>query len=291
MTVAIHPTAIVHPGAQLEAGVAVGPYCVVGDRVRIGRGTVLHNHVTVLSGTTLGRDNVVYPYAVLGAEPQDLKYAGGDTELIIGDRNRIREHATIHRGTEIGGRRTVIGNDCLIMVGVHVAHDCIVEDEAVIANGTMLGGHCLVEFGAGIGGGAGIHHFTTIGALSFVGGMARVNMDVPPFVVSEGSPAEPRKINTTALMRRKWPPEQIERLRSAFRLLFRGEDGAIMREAIAKLRGEAGEHARSPFGRCLGAGGVDPVLRLCDFVERMDMGLHGRYRESLRGSPEDRRGR
>jgi UDP-N-acetylglucosamine acyltransferase len=267
VSVKIHPTAVVHSTAQVDEDVSIGPYCVVGANVRIGTGTVLHNHVTIEGPTTVGRENDIYPYAVLGAEPQDLKYRGHDTELIIGDRNKIREHATIHRGTEFGGYKTQIGNDCLIMVGVHVAHDCVIEDEVVIANGSMLGGHCLIEFGAALGGGAGVHHFATVGTLSFVGGMSRITKDVPPYVVVEGSPAEVRKINTTALMRRKWSVEEIERLREAYREIFRTSEEPT-RAAIDRLRAVEGQSRA--------------VIRLCDFVERTHGGVYGRYRELSR---------
>jgi UDP-N-acetylglucosamine acyltransferase len=268
----IHPTAIIHPRAELDPSVHVGPYCVIGEHVRIARGTILHNHVTVQGPTSIGEDNAVYPYAVLGAEPQDLKFQGGETTLLIGNRNKIREHATIHRGTEVGGNRTVIGSDCMIMVGVHVAHDCTIEDQVIIANGSMLGGHCCVEFGAVLGGGVGVHHFATIGTLSFIGGMARVAKDVPPYIVVEGSPAEPRKINTTALVRRKWNAENIERLRIAYRLIFR-EAAIPALVAIEALRNDPEQCAE--------------VHRLCDFVERTQIGVHGRQREHGRG-PTDR---
>lgn len=267
----IHTTAIIHPRAELDSSVYVGPYCVIGEHVRIARGTILHNHVTVQGPSSIGEDNVVYPYAVLGAEPQDLKFQGGETTLIIGSRNKIREHATIHRGTEVGGNRTVIGSDCMIMVGVHVAHDCTIEDQVIIANGSMLGGHCCVEFGAVLGGGVGVHHFATIGTLSFIGGMARVAKDVPPYIVVEGSPAEPRKINTTALVRRKWNAESIERLRIAYRLIFREATIPAM-VAIEALRNDLDQ---SP-----------EVHRLCDFVERTQIGVHGRQREHGRGPTE-----
>lgn len=270
MSTTIHPTAVVHADTELGDGVVVGPYTVIGAGVRVGPGTVLHNHVTVQGPAEIGAENVIYPYAVLGAEPQDLKYEGRDTSLVVGDRNKIREHATIHRGTELGGGRTVIGSDCLLMVGVHVAHDCVLEDEVVIANGSMLGGHCSVEFGATIGGGAGIHHFATVGTLAFVAGMARIAKDVPPYLVVEGVPAEPRKVNTTALMRRRWPTDAIERLRTAFRMIFRAPELTAM-AAIEQLRGEAGQSGA--------------VLRLCDFVERAQIGVHGRHREVQR---EDR---
>lgn len=267
MSTKVHPTAIVDHRAELEDGVEIGPYCVVGPWVRIGADTVLHNHVTIHSNTTLGRENVVYPYAVLGAEPQDLKFQGLATELVIGDRNKFREHCTIHRGTELGGYRTVIGNDCLIMVAVHIAHDCVIEDEVVIANNTMLGGHCHVCFGASMGGGAGVHHFTTIGTLAFVGGMSRINRDVPPYMVVEGTPAEVRKVNTTALARRKWTDDDIERVRHAHKLLFR-EESLPAQTVVEMLRGAPGQP------QC--------VLHLCDFVERAQLGVFGRQKEAER---------
>ncbi len=265
MTPRIHPTAVIHPQAVLAEAVEVGPYCVIGADVSIGAGTVLHNHVTVQGPTRIGQRNAVYPYAVLGAEPQDLKYRGEASELIIGNGNTIREHTTIHRGTELGGRRTVIGDACLIMVGCHIAHDCVIEDQAVLANGTMLGGHCLVEFGAVIGGGVGIHHFTTVSTLSFIAGMARVSRDVPPYLVVEGSPATARKVNSTGLLRRGWSPEAIEHMRACFRLLFR-TPGAPMHAKIEALRRQPDQHAA--------------VMRLCDFLERVELGVHGRHRES-----------
>lgn len=266
MSTRIHPTAVVDRRAQLGDAVEVGAYCVVHAGVTLGEGCVLHNHVTVYPGTTMGRENVCYPYTVLGADPQDLKYAGSATSLVIGARNKFREQVTVHRGTEHGGGVTRIGSDCLFMVGVHIAHDCILEDEVVIANGTMLGGHCLVESGAGIGGAVGVHHFTTIGTLSFIAGMSRVNRDVPPFVMVEGAPAEPRWVNTVALHRREWPANDIERMKEAFRAVF--EEGGTSVDRIAA--------ARSTFRD-------DPrVNRLCDALERTHMGVYGRWRENAR---------
>jgi UDP-N-acetylglucosamine acyltransferase len=266
----IHPTAVIHPKAELDPTVTVGPYCVIGDGVRIGPGTVLHNHVTVQGPAVIGAENEIFPYVVLGAEPQDLKYKGHDTALILGDRNKVREHATIHRGTELGGEKTVIGSDCLIMVGVHIAHDCHIHDHVVIANGTMLGGHCRVEERAGIGGGVGIHHFTTIGRLSFTGGFSRITHDVPPYLVVEGAPAEPRKVNSVALSRAGWDGAHIDRLRAAYRLIFR-QNGIPAADAIDALRRETGQLAA--------------VLELCDFLERVQMGVHGRQAERQRSQP------
>jgi len=274
----IHPTAVVHKAAELADDVSVGPYCVVGDGVRLGAGTVLHNHVTVEGPTVLGEENEVFPYAVLGAAPQDLKYLGHETSLIVGDRNKIREHCTIHRGTEFGGSKTTIADDCLLMVGVHVAHDCRLESGVVIANNSMLGGHCLVEEGATIAGGVGVHHFTTVSRLAFVGGMSRIAKDVAPYVVVEGNPAEVRKLNTVALVRRLWSVEKVEALRSAFRLLYRSPK-LTTRDAIELIREEAAEAAASnaEMGEVF-----EPVLELCGFVERVEAGVHGRYLESRR---------
>lgn len=262
----IHPSAVVDRTAEVDPTASVGPYCVVGRHVVIGPGVVLHSHVSVMERTIVGAGTAVFPFAVLGADPQDLKYRGEETELVIGERNTIREHATLHRGTGVGGGKTTVGNDCLLMVGSHVAHDCVIEDEVILANSVMLGGHCMIEHGAIIAGGAGIHHFATVGRLAFVGGLARISKDVPPFLVVEGNPAEPRKVNTTALVRRLWPVEQVEALRLAYKGLFRGDDP--MTTVIERLRSD---HAQP-----------EPVLALCDFLERMTQGVHGRWRESLR---------
>lgn len=272
----IHPTAVIGEQASIGRGVRIGPYCVIEDGAVVGDGCMLHGHVTVYSSTTLGVENVLYPYAVLGAEPQDLKYHGEDTTLVVGDRNRIREHTTLHRGTEMGGGKTVIGSDCLIMVGAHVAHDCVIEDEVVIANSVMLGGHCLIETGVTIAGGAGVHHFATVGRYAFVGGLARVAKDVPPFVVYEGNPAEPRKLNTTALLRRGWDVDVVEQLRGAYKALFRNPDEP-MQVTMDRLRADPDQPA------C--------VVHLCDFLERMQTGVHGRFLESMRHPAAPRRGR
>ncbi len=271
----IDPTAVVDPSAVVGDGAAIGPYCVLGAGVRVGRGTVLHPHVVVQANTVIGEGNEIFPFAVLGADPQDLKFRGEEAWLEIGDRNVIREHATLHRGTTGGGGVTRIGSGCLLMVGAHVAHDCVLEDGVILANGVMLGGHCVVGSGATVAGAAAVHHFTTIGRLSFVAGLARVVKDVPPFLVVEGSPAEPRKVNTVALTRRGWSDEEVDRVKRAFRSLFRakgdrkpqGEEETV-RQRVARLRAEEA--------------GSEAVVTLCDFVERMGDGVHGRWLETQR---------
>jgi len=260
----VHPTAVVDRRALLGEGVEVGAYSVVHGGAVIGDGCILHNHVTVYGGVTMGRENVLYPHSVLGADPQDLKYRRGDTTLVIGDGNKFREGTTVHRGTEVGGGVTRIGSAGLFMVGAHIAHDCAIEDHVVIANGTMLGGHCLVESGAGIGGAVGVHHFVTVGALSFIGGMSRVTRDVPPYVVVEGAPAEPRSVNTTALGRSGWSVQESDAMKEAFRVLFE-QDGATS-DRIAALRADPRRGAS--------------VLRLCDALERTGRGVYGRWRQA-----------
>ncbi len=260
----IHPTAIIDSTAEIDASVTIGPSCVIGPMVTIGAGCVLHNHITIPSLTTIGRDNEVYPFAVIGADPQDRKFHGEESWCVIGDRNRIREHVTIHRGTGNGGGATRIGNDNLVMVAAHIAHDCQVGNGTTLANQVLLAGHVRVQDGANIGGGAGVHHFVTVGACSFVGGLARVPRDVPPFMILEGNPAEVRAVNSIAMTRLGYPPDQIDAVKDAFKRLFRDNE-ASMREKISELR-------RSYDG-------VPPVRQLCDALEAAARGVHGRALE------------
>lgn len=263
----IHPTAIVDPTAEFAESVRIGPYCVIGPLVRLAAGTALHNHVTIQSHTTLGEDNEIYPFAVLGADPQDRKYRGEEASCIIGDRNRIREHVTIHRGTRNGGGLTVIGSDNLIMVAAHIAHDCHLESHATIANQVMLAGHVRVEDGANIGGGVGVHHYVTVGTCSFVGGLARITKDVPPFMIVEGNPAEVRAVNSIALNRWAYDPAHIEAIKDAYRRLFRDNDLA-MHDKLTELRRDYGH--------------VPAIGRLCDALAATANGVHGRAREATR---------
>lgn len=268
----IHPTAIVDPTARLASGVVVGPYCVIGPDVEIGEGTVLHNHVAVQSFTSIGRDNVFYPFSVIGADPQDRKFRGEKTTLVIGDCNKIREHVTIHRGTGNGGGVTRVGDGNLIMVAVHVAHDCIIGNDICIANQVMLAGHVTIEDGANIGGGAGLHHFATVGACSFVGGLARITKDVPPFMIVEGNPAEVRAINSIAMTRRGYSPEHIEAVKDCYKRLYR-DNGAPMADKIIDLKQQYRD--------------VPAVLHLCEALTAAAEGVHGRARESHR--PDNKR--
>lgn len=263
----VHPTAIIDPKAHLDRDVSVGAYCVIGPNVRIGAGTVLHNHVTVQRDTEIGGDNSIYPYAFIGGDPQDRKYQGEKTALRIGERNVIREMTTIHRGTANGGGITRIGNDCLIMGTVHVAHDCWIGNDVIIANAAMLAGHIRIEDAANIGGGAGLHHFTTVGTCAFVAAMARVPKDVPPYMLVEGSPAEPRKVNDVLLKRRGVANENVEALKDAFKRLYR-DNGAPIADKIVDLRREYLA--------------IPEICRLCDFLVASAEGVHGRALELKR---------
>ncbi len=263
----IHPTAIVNSSAQIASGAEIGPYCIIGPDVRIGEHTVLHNHVTVQSLTAIGSDNILYPYSVIGADPQDRKWRGERATCVIGNQNTIREHVTIHRGTGNGGGVTRIGSDNLIMVAAHIAHDSQVGDHVVIANQVMLAGHVRIEDNANIGGGAGVHHFTTVGTCAFVGGMARIAKDVPPFMIVEGNPAEVRAANTIAMVRGGYRPEHVEAVKDAYKRLYR-DNGAPMADRLAELR--------------LDYPDVPAITRLCDALAAAAVGVHGRALELSR---------
>src|SRR5262245_14587223 len=201
MTIHVEPTAVIDSRAELDDEVWVGPFCVVGPKVRIGRGTHLINGVTVMGRVTIGQDNRVFAGAVLGGDPQDISYRGSDTELVIGDGNVIREGVTINRGSEKEDGVTTLGSHSFIMAGCHIAHDCHVGSRVIMANATLLGGHVHVHDDATISGGVVVHHFSSIGSYSFTGGLTRVLADVPPYMLAEGNPSRPRCINIVALKR------------------------------------------------------------------------------------------
>ncbi len=216
----IHPTALVDAQAQLGEGVDIGPYTVVGPHVAIGPKTIVGAHCVLEGYTTIGSECRGFTGAVIGSIPQDLKYAGEKSELLIGDRNHIREYVTINLGTKGGGGKTVIGSDCLLMAYAHVAHDCLLGDRVVLANSVALAGHILVEDGAIIGGLVGVHQFVRIGTLTMIGGCSRVIQDVPPYSTCVGYPAKVFGLNREGLKRAGVPSETTARLHRAFRALF-----------------------------------------------------------------------
>lgn len=236
MTTLIHPTAVIHPNAELHPTVKVGAYAVIGEKVRVGPGTVIGPHVVLDGRTEIGARNQIFPGAAIGLEPQDLKYDGSMSLVKIGDDNCIREYVTVNRATR-ADEVTLIGNSNLFMAYVHVAHNCIIEDHVIIANAVALAGHVHIESRARIGGVLGVHQFVHIGQLAMVGGMSRIDRDVPPFVVVEGSPSRVRSLNLVGLKRAgvmEMDQGQVfQSLKKAFRLLYRSE--LTLNQALEQL--------------------------------------------------------
>lgn len=277
----IHPTSVIDPKANIHDEAEVGPFCVIGPDVTIGRATRLIAHVSVFGKTVIGEGNVIWPQATLGGDPQDLKYAGEDVELIVGDQNDIRENVTINRGTGNGGGKTTVGNNNFLMACSHIAHDSHIGSHCVISNNVMLAGHITVGDHAIISGGAALTHYVTVGQYAFIGGLAGVVHDCPPFMLSDGHPSRVRNVNTVGLKRHRFPEETIGHLKIAYRYLFRpssnghsqgksgnSDDPANVSEGIDRLRCEF------PEDEC--------ITILTDFIERSAIGVHGRYRESER---------
>jgi UDP-N-acetylglucosamine acyltransferase len=232
----IHPLAAVHPGAALGEGVRVGPYAVIEDGVSIGPGTAVDHHAVIRSGTTMGPENRVFPFAVIGEEPQHLKYAGEPTRTVIGGGNTFREFATVHRGTPEGGGLTSIGDGCLLMAYAHVAHDCRIGSHVVIVNAVEMGGHVHIEDWAFIGGLSAIHQYVRIGTHAMIGGASAVPQDVAPYVTAAGNRAVLHGLNLVGLKRRGLPKETILALKNAYRTIFRS--GLTLKEAAARVREE-----------------------------------------------------
>ena len=215
----IHPTSIVDPKAEISEDVNIGPFCLVEEDVKIGKGTKLLNHVTLYNGTRLGEDNIVFPGAVISGIPQDLKFSGQYSEVIIGNNNKIRECVTVSRAT-IEPYRTFIGNNCLLMAYSHVAHDCVLGDNCILANSVALGGHVKIGDYAILGGLVGVHQFVGIGKHSMVGAHSMVVKDVLPFTLFSGDPLKYSGLNSIGLKRRNFSFESIELLKKALNLLF-----------------------------------------------------------------------
>jgi UDP-N-acetylglucosamine acyltransferase len=249
----IHPTAVIEDGANLGADVEIGPYCVVGANVTLGDRVHLHSHVVVGGRTSVGPDTEIFPFASIGLAPQDLKYGGEDSELIVGARVKIREHVTMNPGTSGGGMITSVGDDCLFMVGSHVAHDCRVGNHVILANNATLAGHVEVGDFAIIGGLAAIHQFVRIGAHAMVGGMSGVEHDLIPYGSAMGDRARLRGLNLVGLQRRDFSRDEIHNLRTAYRLLFAQE--GTLQERIEDVVGLHGDN--------------ETVMEIVEFV-RMD---------------------
>ena len=216
----IHPTAIVAPGATLAEDVSIGPYCVIGDEVVLGAGVTLIAHIVVDGRTTIGEKTRIFPFASIGLEPQDLKYRGEKSRLVIGRHNTIREHVTMNPGTEGGGMVTRVGDHGLFMVGAHVAHDCQIGDHVIMANNATLAGHVVVEDYALLGGLSAVHQFVWIGQHAMIGGMSGVERDVIPYGQVMGDRARLSGLNIIGMQRRGFSREDIQTLRSAYQFLF-----------------------------------------------------------------------
>jgi UDP-N-acetylglucosamine acyltransferase len=239
----IHSSAVVDPAAQLADDVSIGPYSVVGPQVRLGAGCEIGSHVVLAGRTTLGRGNRIFAFASIGTDPQDKKYRGEETELVIGDGNTIREYCLLNTGTAQGGGVTRIGSDNWIMGYAHVAHDCLVGSHTIIANGVQLAGHVTIEDWAIIGGTSAVHQFVRVGAHTMCGGGSIVLQDVPPFIMCNGNPAQPHGVHVEGLRRRGFSAESIAALRRAYRLVYR--DGLPLAEARTALDTLIGEQAES----------------------------------------------
>ncbi len=233
MASTIHNTSIVESGAQIGEGVRIGPYCEVGPEVEIGDGAVLEAHAVVAGRTKLGPNTHIYPFASVGHRPQDLKYAGEPSELIIGEGTIIREHATLNPGTAGGEMQTRVGSNCMIMIGSHVAHDCRIGDHVILVNNATLGGHVIVGDHVIVGGMSAIHQFVRIGAHAMVGGMTGVENDVIPYGSVMGNRAYLSGLNIVGLKRRGFGRDEIHQLRNAYRLLFAVE--GTMQERLADV--------------------------------------------------------
>lgn len=255
--VAIHPTAIVAREAKLDAGVEVGPYSVIGAHVVIGRGTRIGAHATIDGHTVLGADNRIFPYSSVGSLPQDKKYRGEESRLVVGDRNQIREFASLSLGTAGGGMDTVIGDDNLFMNNSHVGHDCRIGSNNVVANGAALAGHVTLGDHVTVSGLAAVAQFVRVGESAFLGGGSMVVMDVPPFCMANGDRAKLVGLNVVGLERRGFTPEQVSEMKRAYRLLFQSK--LLARDAVERIRGEL---AGSP-----------PALAMADFVAASERGV------------------
>jgi len=268
MATSIAANAWVDPRAEIDHEVEIGPFCTVGAGAKIGRGTRLLNNVTLMGDVTLGRDNVLYPNVVIGAEPQDISFCGGETCVEIGDNNTFREGATVNRASEKEDGITRLGDHNFLMGNTHVAHDCKLGNHIIIANGSMLAGHVHVDDHASISGSSAVHHFVSIGSYSFLAPLSRALHDIPPYMLVEGIAARPRCINIVALKRNNFSVPVIDSLAAAHRLLYRSKVGLVHAREILRANDQLSEETEN----------------LLTFVEEQQEGKHGRGREIRRAA-------
>lgn len=238
MTTTIHPTAIIEEGASLGENINIGPYCIVGEHVKIGDGTTLQSHVVIQGRTTIGKNNTFFPFASIGQDPQDLKYDGEPTELIIGDNNVIRESVTMHIGTEGGGGKTVLGSNNLLMGLVHMGHDSVVGDNCVLAQAATLAGHVEIEDHVVLGGMSAVHQFVRIGSHAMIGGLTPVIRDVLPYTTAAGGRGEISSLNLIGLRRRGFSRDTLKTLRKAFDYVIEEESEETFDRRLEKVISE-----------------------------------------------------
>jgi len=254
----IHPTAVVSPKAEIGADVKIGPYCVIGDDVRIGARSHLHSHIVIDGPIIIGEDNEFYPFSSIGARSQDLKYAGEPTHASIGDRNTFREFVTVHRGTT-QENSTRIGSDNNLLAYAHVAHDAVVGNHCILSNAATLAGHVTVEDHVILSGLAGVHQFCRVGAHSMVGGCAKIVQDVPPFTIADGHPSQLRGLNLVGLQRRGFSEEDIRALKTAYKTLFLKKETNLASQVEVLKSSEAAQN--------------EQVLQMLDFLQSSERGV------------------
>jgi len=264
----VHPTALVDPAAELAADVVVGPYAVVGPQVTIAAGTHIGAHCVLEGPMTIGRDNRIHPHSSLGGAPQDMKYRGEPTSLVIGDRNTIREFCTFNRGTTQDAGQTRVGDDNWVMAYVHIAHDVRLGNRTVLANNATLAGHVHVDDWVIVGGLSGVHQFCHIGAHAMIGFQSHVSQDVPPYMTVSGHPLAVHGINAEGLRRRGFDAARLARVRQMHRLLYR--DGLTLAAAVAAIQGLSGDAAKTEAGV---SEGLDDVRRMLDFLAASTRGI------------------
>lgn len=253
----VHPTALVHPGAQLADDVTIGPFAVIGEHVVVGAGTRIDGHAMVEGRTTIGADCHIFPFGSIGQPPQDLKYEGEPTRLVIGNHNVCREYVTLNLGTASGGGATVIGDHNFFMAYVHVAHDCHIGHHAVLANAATLAGHVSIGDWATVGGLVAVHQFVRIGAHAMIGGSSGLGQDVPPHLIAAGRPATLYGLNAIGLKRRGYSDERVQALKQAYQMLFRSK--LKRKEAIKEVKAKWSENP--------------DVMAMVEFIERSERGV------------------
>lgn len=257
MPAEIHPTAIIGSKAYIDEDVSIGPFCIINDKVSIRKGTHLMSNVIVEGRTEIGEGCTIYPFSSIGLPPQDLKYKGEDTGVVIGSRNIIREYATIHRASVGGDGTTTVGSDTFLMAYSHIAHDCKIGNHVVMANAATLGGHVQIEDYAFVGGIVAVHQFTRIGAYAMVGGFSGIGQDIPPYTMASGARAKLFGLNAVGLKRHGFSDTTINELKKAYKILFREKH--TMKDAIRKVQSEL------PYS--------DEIKHLLEFIEKNKRGI------------------